>query len=81
MFNRRPTRQITLGDDRIGYVKIGGGQPDANGAPTTPAPVVVQTMTAGYTWDVAKCVAEINKLAAGGAEVVRVAVPEKKELE
>ena len=79
MTPRRPTRQITLGDDRVGFIKIGGGKPDRQRNPTTPAPVSVQTMTAGYTHDIDKCVAEIHKLAAGGADVVRVAVPEKKD--
>ncbi|MFA6044565.1 MAG: flavodoxin-dependent (E)-4-hydroxy-3-methylbut-2-enyl-diphosphate synthase [Phycisphaerales bacterium] len=79
MTPRRPTRQITLGDDRVGYVKIGGGKPDRHGNPTTPARVSVQTMTAGYTYEIDKCVAEIHKLAAAGADVVRVAVPEKKD--
>jgi (E)-4-hydroxy-3-methylbut-2-enyl-diphosphate synthase len=68
MIQRRPTRQITLGDDAHGYVKIGGD-----------APVSVQTMTAGYTHEIDKCVAEIHKLAAAGADLVRVAVPEKKD--
>lgn len=68
MIQRRPTRQVTLGDERIGYVRIGGD-----------APVSVQTMTSGYTHEVDKCVAEIHKLAAAGADVVRVAVPEKKD--
>ena len=63
-----PTRQICLGDDRTGRVPIGGG-----------APVVVQTMTAGYTYEIDACVAEINRLAASGAEVVRVAVPQRKD--
>ncbi len=67
---RRPTRQVTLGDDRVGYVKIGGD-----------APVAVQSMTSGYTYDIDKCVTEIQKLAAGGADVVRVAVPERKDTE
>ncbi|MBX9738141.1 MAG: flavodoxin-dependent (E)-4-hydroxy-3-methylbut-2-enyl-diphosphate synthase [Phycisphaerales bacterium] len=71
---RRPTRQVTLGDPRVGYVRIGGG---LNG--TTPAPISVQTMTTGYTHEIDKCVAEINRLTAAGAEVVRVAVPEKKD--
>ncbi|MDB5326492.1 MAG: ispG [Phycisphaerales bacterium] len=70
MINRRQTRQIIVGDDRVGRVKIGGG-----------APVSVQTMTAGYTYEIDKCVAEIHKLAAGGADLVRVAVPEKKDTE
>ena len=38
-------------------------------------------MTAGYTHDVDACVAEINRLAAAGADVVRVAVPTKKDTE
>ncbi len=68
MIHRRKTRQITLGDHDHGFVKIGGD-----------APVAVQSMTAGYTYEIDKCVAEINKLAAAGADVVRVAVPEKKD--
>ena len=65
---RRPTRPVTLGDDRTGVVTIGGD-----------APVSVQSMTSGYTYDVDACVAEINRLAAAGADVVRVAVPNKKD--
>ncbi len=38
-------------------------------------------MTAGYTHEIDRCVAEINKLAAAGADIVRVAVPEKKDTE
>src|SRR5689334_8202620 len=68
MIQRRKTRQVTLGDDRVGYVRIGGD-----------APVSVQTMTAGYTHEIDKCIAEIHKLAAAGADIVRVAVPEKKD--
>lgn len=81
MTPRRPTRQIVVGDSRVGFVKIGGGLPNKDGTPTTPAAVSVQTMTAGYTHDIDKCVAEINKLGAGGADIVRVAVPEKKDTE
>ena len=65
---RRPTRQISVGDDRTGRVRIGGD-----------APVVVQTMTAGYTYDVDACVAEINRLADAGSDLVRVAVPQRKD--
>src|SRR6476661_49315 len=68
MIFRRKTRKVTLGDDRVGRVGIGGD-----------APVSVQTMTAGYTHEIDKCVAEIRKLAAAGADFVRVAVPEKKD--
>jgi (E)-4-hydroxy-3-methylbut-2-enyl-diphosphate synthase len=81
MLQRRPTRQVTLGDARVGFIKIGGGKPDKQGRPTTPAPVSVQTMTTGYTHDIDACVAEINRLTAAGADVVRVAVPEKKDTE
>jgi (E)-4-hydroxy-3-methylbut-2-enyl-diphosphate synthase len=76
---RRLTRQVTLGDARVGFVRIGGGLPTRDGTPTTPAPVSVQTMTTGITHEIDTCVAEINRLTAAGAEVVRVAVPEKKD--
>ena len=90
MFPRRPTRQIILGDDRVGRVRIGGGAPTnrhPNATPQSspedggPAPVSVQTMTAGYTHDIDACVAEINRMAAAGADIVRVAVPERKDTE
>jgi (E)-4-hydroxy-3-methylbut-2-enyl-diphosphate synthase len=68
MIVRRKTRKVTLGDEKHGFVSIGGD-----------APVSVQTMTAGYTYEIDKCVAEISRLAAAGADVVRVAVPEKKD--
>src|SRR6187401_3355999 len=68
MISRRKTRQITLGDKQHGFVKIGGD-----------APVAVQSMTAGYTYEIDRCVAEIHKLAAAGADIVRVAVPERKD--
>jgi (E)-4-hydroxy-3-methylbut-2-enyl-diphosphate synthase len=70
MIKRRLTRPVTLGDDRVGRVTIGGD-----------APVSVQTMTAGYTYEVDRCVTEINRLAAAGADIVRVAVPNKKDTE
>jgi len=68
MIHRRSTRQVALGDNRTGIVRIGGD-----------APVSVQTMTSGYTYDVDACVAEINRMAAAGADIVRVAVPNKKD--
>jgi len=79
MTPRRKTRQIQIGNTRTGIVRIGGGLPDAAGNPTEAAPVSVQTMTAGYTHDIDACVAEINRLHQAGADVVRVAVPEKKD--
>ena len=60
---RRKTKQI-----HVGEVAIGGD-----------APVSVQSMTSGYTHDIVACVAEINKLAHTGADIVRVAVPERKD--
>lgn len=68
MVSRRKTRKVRLGDAAHGFVEIGGD-----------APVSVQSMTAGYTHDVGACIAEIRKLAAAGADLVRVAVPEKKD--
>jgi (E)-4-hydroxy-3-methylbut-2-enyl-diphosphate synthase len=68
MFPRRKTRKIIIGDPAHGFVGIGGD-----------APVAVQSMTSGYTYDIDACVAEINKLAAAGADIVRVAVPERKD--
>jgi (E)-4-hydroxy-3-methylbut-2-enyl-diphosphate synthase len=68
MVSRRKTRTVTLGDERVGHIRIGGD-----------APVSVQTMTAGFTHEIDMCVAEICKLTAAGADIVRVAVPEKKD--
>ena len=62
---RRKTRQV-----KVGAVPLGGD-----------APVVVQSMTSGYTHEIDNCVREINKLAAAGADLVRVAVPERKDTE
>lgn len=68
MIIRRKTRKVILGDELHGFVGIGGD-----------SPVSVQTMTSGYTHEIDRCVAEIHKLAAAGADIVRVAVPEKKD--
>ncbi len=62
---RHKTRQIN-----VGGVLIGGD-----------APVAVQSMTSGYTYEIDTCVAEINKLANAGADIVRVAVPKKVDTE
>jgi len=70
MIERRHTRQVVVGDEAHGFVKIGGD-----------APVSCQTMTAGYTYEIDACVTEIHKLAAAGADMVRVAVPERKDTE
>ena len=70
MMTRRKTRPVRLGDEQHGYVTIGGD-----------APVSVQSMTSTPTHDVQATVAQINRLAAAGADLVRVAVPEKKDTE
>jgi (E)-4-hydroxy-3-methylbut-2-enyl-diphosphate synthase len=55
---------------RVGPVAIGGD-----------APVSIQSMTSTYTYEVDKTVAQINQLARAGADIVRVAVPEKADTE
>ncbi len=59
-----------IGDDRTGRIGIGGGHP-----------VSVQTMTSGYTYEIDTCVAEINRMHEAGADIVRVAVPQRKDTE
>jgi (E)-4-hydroxy-3-methylbut-2-enyl-diphosphate synthase len=65
MFPRRKTKQI-----RIGGVPVGGG-----------APVVVQSMTKTLTHQVARTVAQIERLEKEGAEIVRLAVPDERAAE
>jgi (E)-4-hydroxy-3-methylbut-2-enyl-diphosphate synthase len=65
MTPRRKTRQF-----KIGNVLIGGD-----------APVVLQSMTSTYTYDIDATVAQINRLAGAGCDVVRVAVPDKRDTE
>lgn len=67
---RRKTRQVTVGNAGVGILKIGGD-----------APISVQTMTAGYTHEIDACVAEIERYRDAGADIVRVAVPERKDTE
>jgi len=63
MTPRRPTRQV-----HIGAVPLGGD-----------APVVLQSMTSTYTYDIDATVTQIRELAAKGCDVVRVATPEKRD--
>ena len=70
MILRRKTRKVVVGDEAHGFVGIGGD-----------SPISVQTMTSGYTYEIDKCIAEIHKMAAAGADLVRVAVPERKDTE
>jgi (E)-4-hydroxy-3-methylbut-2-enyl-diphosphate synthase len=62
---QRATRQV-----RIGNVLVGGD-----------APVCLQSMTSTHTHDIDATVAQINRLAGAGCDVVRVAVPDKKDTE
>lgn len=63
--NRKKTRQISVGN-----VKIGGN-----------APISVQSMTNTDTSDVNATVAQIRRLEDAGCEIIRVAVPDKKAAE
>ena len=60
---RNPTRSVS-----IGSIVIGAGQP-----------IAVQSMCATHTQDVDATVAQINDLAAAGADVVRIAVDNPKD--
>jgi (E)-4-hydroxy-3-methylbut-2-enyl-diphosphate synthase len=62
MFPRRKTRPVA-----VGHVVVGGG-----------APIAVQTMTKTDTRDVRATVAQIRRLEKAGAEIVRLAVPDRK---
>ncbi len=63
MLPRRKTRQV-----KVGAVPIGGT-----------APVSIQSMTSVATHDAEACIAQIRQLAVAGADLVRVAVPEKRD--
>ena len=62
---RRKSRQIMVGN-----VAVGGD-----------APISVQSMTNTSTGDVAATVAQINRIQAAGADIVRVSVPSLEEAE
>jgi (E)-4-hydroxy-3-methylbut-2-enyl-diphosphate synthase len=65
---RAKTRKVFVGDRHHGVVGIGGD-----------APVALQSMTSTYTYDIDATVRQINALHKGGADLVRVAVPDKKD--
>ena len=62
---RNPTRSV-----RIGKISVGQEHPSA-----------VQSMTATHTQDIDATVAQVNDLAAAGADVVRIAVDSSKDAE
>lgn len=59
------TRQVN-----VGGVRIGGG-----------APIAIQSMSTFSPTDTARAAAQINALGAAGADIVRVAVPDRKAAE
>ena len=61
--NKRPTRQIMVGN-----IPIGGG-----------SPISIQTMTTTLTHDIDATLAQIERCADAGAHIVRVAVPEEPD--
>ncbi len=62
MIKRKPTKEITIGN-----IKIGGSNP-----------IVVQSMTNTYTYEVEKTVKQIKKLEKVGCEIVRVSTPDER---
>ena len=62
---RNPTRPV-----KIGSVTIGDGNP-----------IAVQSMTATHTTNIDATVAQVNAVAAAGADVIRIAVDSKKDAE
>jgi (E)-4-hydroxy-3-methylbut-2-enyl-diphosphate synthase len=63
VISRKKTRQVL-----VGGVPIGGD-----------APVAIQSMTSTYTYDVDATVGQIRRLAEAGCDIVRVAVPDKRD--
>ncbi len=62
---RNPTRSV-----RVGSISLGAGHP-----------IAVQSMTATHTQNVAATVAQVNDLLAAGADIVRIAVDNSKDVE
>jgi len=62
---RKPTRAV-----RVGPIQIGGG-----------APIAVQSMAATRTLDVDATVRQVNLIAEAGADLVRIAVDSKKDVD
>ena len=62
MIERRPSRQIQVGD-----VRVGGD-----------APISVQTMTNTLTSDIQATLTQINEAAEAGADIVRVSCPDEQ---
>src|SRR5881296_1879200 len=67
-FQRRKTREVTVGDPARGGVIIGGDQP-----------VVVQSMLTCDTMDTAACVQQTLDLVNVGCQLVRITAPTVKD--
>jgi (E)-4-hydroxy-3-methylbut-2-enyl-diphosphate synthase len=63
MIKRRKTSVV-----KVDSVKIGSGHP-----------IVIQSMTKVATSDIGRCVRQVNRLAAAGCSLVRIAVPTKAD--
>jgi (E)-4-hydroxy-3-methylbut-2-enyl-diphosphate synthase len=63
VISRKKTHQVL-----VGGVPIGGD-----------APIAIQSMTSTYTYDVDATVRQIRQLAEAGCDIVRVAVPDKRD--
>jgi (E)-4-hydroxy-3-methylbut-2-enyl-diphosphate synthase len=67
-FQRRQTREVTVGDPSHGGVIMGGDRP-----------VVVQSMITSDTMNTAACVKESLELAAAGSQLIRITAPTIKD--
>ena len=63
MISRKTTHQVD-----VGGVRVGGD-----------APVAIQSMTSTYTYDIEATAGQIRRLADAGCDIVRVAVPDKRD--
>lgn len=68
VYQRRRTREVTIGDPARGGVVIGGDHP-----------VVMQSMITCDTMDTAECVRQTLELAAVGCQLVRITAPTVKD--
>src|ERR1043166_6254630 len=68
LFQRRPTREVTIGDPKRGGIIIGGDHP-----------VVMQSMLTCDTMDTAASVQQTLDLVAVGCQLVRITAPTVKD--
>ncbi|MGC8742556.1 MAG: (E)-4-hydroxy-3-methylbut-2-enyl-diphosphate synthase [Verrucomicrobiia bacterium] len=68
IYNRRKTRELTVGNPSDGGVIIGGGNP-----------IVVQSMLTADTMDTNSCVQQTLDLVKAGCQIVRITAPTVKD--